>query len=388
MEKEQVKALQQERYQIFDDLYTGKVPKRVPLGHYVFNPFAIQYAGYDLFETQWDTEKLAEACDIFCQDVFTDLVPVGSVVLPYPYQVINARSYKISQQGFMQHPEVAGMEPDFYDEFIKDPYAVILEHILPTLYPAFDTDPVQRSLNMAKGMAAWQQEAAAVGKIKRDAVEKYGYLKEPAGSSGGGIKCPFDFMADFIRGFTGVLNDVKRNRSKLKESCDAVMPLLLKKAIPAHPHYMGTTSITTHMPAFMRTKDFEELYFPTFKAMIKKFAEAGMGIRVFCEGDWSRFLDHLYELPENVRLRFEYGDPKEIKTRLGNKQIISGLYPFSLLQISSEKEVIEKAKELLDILAPGGRYYFEFDKSAIVCQGNTKENMIALSNYLHENAVY
>lgn len=388
MQSADVKALQQERYEIFDDLFTGKIPKRVPLGHYVFNPFAVQYAGYDLFETQWDSEKLAKACDIFCQDVFTDTVPVGSVVMPFPYQVINARAYEISNQGFMQHPEISGMGPELYDEFIKDPYAVILEHILPTLYPAFDTDPVQRSLNMAKGITAWQQEAANVRKIQSDAIEKYGYLKAPAGSAAGGIKCPFDFMADFIRGFTGVLNDCKRHKQKLNDACDAVMPLLMKKATPPNPHYLGTTSITTHMPAFMSTRDFEQLYYPTFKKMIDGFVERGMGVRVFCEGDWSRFIDHLSELPANVRLRFEYGDPKEIKDRLGSKQIVSGLYPFSLLQIGTKEQVIDTAKEYLDILAPGGHYYFEFDKSAIVCQGNTKENMVALSNYLHENAVY
>ncbi|MFZ7132535.1 MAG: uroporphyrinogen decarboxylase family protein [Eubacteriales bacterium] len=382
------KTLQHERYQLFDDLFTGKIPKRVPLGHYVFNPFAIQFAGYDLFEAQWDDQLLAKACDVLCQELFTDTVPVGSVVMPYPYQVMQARSYKISEIGFMQHPEIEGMQPDLYDAFIKDPYSVILENILPTLFPALDSDPVTRSLNMAKGMMAWQQQAGAVRKIQSDVTEKYGYLKAPAGSSGGGIKCPFDFLADFIRGFRGILNDCKRYKTQLEEACEAVLPMLIKKATPSNPHYLGTTSITTHMPGFMSTKDFERFYFPTFKKMVDTFVDLGMGVRIFCEGDWSRYLDHLSELPANVRLRFEYADSKMVKEKLGHKQIVSGLYPFSILQSSSKEEVIDKAKELLDILAPGGHYYFEFDKSAITCDGNTKENIVALSNYLHENALY
>ncbi len=382
------KMLQQERYELFDDLFTGKIPKRVPLGHYVFNPFAIQFAGYDLFKTQWDDQLLAEACDIFCEQVFSDIVPVGSVVMPYPYQVLQARSYKMSEVGFMQHPDVAGMQPDLYDAFIKDPYTVILENILPTLFPALDADPVTKSLNMAKGMLAWQQQATAVRKIQADVTEKYGYMKAPAGADAGGIKCPLDFIADFIRGFTGVLNDCKRYKTQLEEACDAVLPLLIKRATPTNPHYLGTTSITTHMPGFMNTKDFERFYFPTFKKMIDIFVESGMGVRVFCEGDWSRYLDHLSELPANVRLRFEYADPKTAKDKLGHKQIVSGFYPFSMLQIATKDKVIDKAKELLDILAPGGHYYFEFDKSAITCQGNTKGNMIALSDYLRDNTNY
>ncbi|SFG08520.1 Uroporphyrinogen decarboxylase (URO-D) [Desulfotomaculum arcticum] len=381
--------LQQERYELFDKLFTGQIPKRVPLGHYVFNPFAIQFAGYDLFDSQWDTNGLlAKACDEFCSQVFTDIVPVASVIVPYPYQVLKSRSYKMSKGGFMQHPEISGMDAEDYDAFIKNPFDVMLEKILPTLFPALDTDPVTRSVNMAKGIVAYREEQAVMAKIRSDATAKYGYLKPPANSSGGGIKCPFDFLADFIRGFGNILIDCRRHPEQVIEACDAVFPLLIRKATPSNPHYMGTTSITTHMPGFMRTKDFEKFYYPTFKKMIETFVDSGMGVRVFCEGDWMRYLDHLRDLPENVRLRFEYGDPKIIKEKLGDKHIISGLYPISILQIGTKEEVINKAKEYLDILAPGGRYYFEFDKSAITCQGNMRENIIALSDYLRDNATY
>ena len=288
----------------------------------------------------------------------------------------------------MQHPEISGMDAEDYDAFIKNPFDVMLEKILPTLFPALDTDPVTRSVNMAKGIVAYREEQAVMAKIRSDATAKYGYLKPPANSSGGGIKCPFDFLADFIRGFGNILIDCRRHPEQVIEACDAVFPLLIRKATPSNPHYMGTTSITTHMPGFMRTKDFEKFYYPTFKKMIETFVDSGMGVRVFCEGDWMRYLDHLRDLPENVRLRFEYGDPKIIKEKLGDKHIISGLYPISILQIGTKEEVINKAKEYLDILAPGGRYYFEFDKSAITCQGNMRENIIALSDYLRDNATY
>lgn len=385
---ETVLELKQEREALFKNLYSGKIPKRVPLGHYVFNPYAIQFAEMDLLSSQWDTKNLLmKACDTFCSEVFTDIVPVASTIVPYPYQVLKSRSYVMSD-GFMQHPEVHGLEADEYDAFIASPVDVIIEKILPRLFPALDTDPFTKSVNMAKGMMAYQEESATMRTIKRTMAEKYGYFTGPAGSAGGGIKCPFDFIADFIRGFSGILKDVKRVPDKLKEACEVLLPILIQKATPANPSYLGTTSVTTHMAPFMRTKDFEELYFPTFKRMIEIMSESGMGVRIFCEGDWMRYLDHLRELPENVRLRFEYGDPRIIKDKLGDKHILSGLYPISLLQVGTEQECIDKAKELVDILAPGGRYYFEFDKSAITCQGNMRKNMIALSDYLHYNTNY
>jgi hypothetical protein len=383
-----VEVLRKEREELFTKLYSGQIPKRVPLGHYVFNPFAIQFAGKDLVESQWDTAGLLlEACDKFCSEVFSDIVPVASAIVPYPYQVLKSRSY-VMVDGFMQHPEIYGLEPDEYDEFSKSPVDTIIEKILPRLFPALDTDPYSKSVNMAKGMAAYQQESATMTMIRQTVSKKYGYFSGPPGSAGGGIKCPFDFIADFIRGFSGILKDVRRIPEKIEEACEALLPLLMKKATPKNPSYLGTTSITTHMPPFMRVSDFERLYFPTFKKMIELMVEKGMGIRVFCEGDWMRFLDHLQELPENVRLRFEYGDPKLTKQKLGHKQIVSGFYPFTLLQIGTKEQVIDKAKELLDILAPGGHYYFEFDKSAITCEGNTHDNIIALSNYLRDNTNY
>jgi hypothetical protein len=142
------------------------------------------------------------------------------------------------------------------------------------------------------------------------------------------------------------------------------------------------------MPAFIRTKDFEALYYPTFKRMIETFARQGSGVLVFCEGDWMRYLDHLHDLPQNTRLWFEYGDPGVVKQKVGDKHILTGFYPLSLLETCSQDTVIDKAKELVDILAPGGRYYFDFDKGLISCHGNTRNNMIALSEYLWNNTNY
>jgi hypothetical protein len=237
-------------------------------------------------------------------------------------------------------------------------------------------------------MIAQQQEAGAIGKIRQSLAQKYGYYAGPPGASGGGVKCPFDFISDYIRGFTGILNDIRRIPKKVQEACEAILPYLIHKATPKNPSPFGTITITTHMPAFMRTKDFETLYYPTFKKMIEAFAQQGSGVTVFCESDWMRYLDHLQDLPPNTRLWFESGDPKLAKQKIGDKQILTGFYPLTLLQTGTKQAVVDKAKEIVDILAPGGRYYFDFDKGPIACQDNTRDNLIALSEYLWNNTNY
>ena len=38
-----------------------------------------------------------------------------------------------------------------------------------------------------------------------------------------------------------------------------------------------------------------------------------MGVDLFVEQDWTRYLDFLRELPGRIVMRFEFGDPKQIR---------------------------------------------------------------------------
>ena len=101
-----------------------------------------------------------------------------------------------------------------------------------------------------------------------------------------------------------------------------------------------------------------------------------------------RYLDYLYELPPNTILWFEYGDPQKVKDKLGKKHIISGFYPVAMLKTSSRQACIDKAKELIDILAPGGKYIFRFDKSPLLLDDINLENYTAVLEYVMEYAKY
>jgi hypothetical protein len=88
-------------------------------------------------------------------------------------------------------------------------------------------------------------------------------------------------------------------------------------------------------------------------------------LRLFCEDDWTRYADYLYELPADTIIRFEYGDAKVIKEKLGKKHILTGFYPLTYLNLHTKEQCVDKAKELLDILAPGGKYFFSMVKVAM-----------------------
>ena len=84
----------------------------------------------------------------------------------------------------------------------------------------------------------------------------------------------------------------------------------------------------------------------------------------------------------------EYGDPQKFKDKLGKKMVLGGFYPITLLKTGTKQQCIDKAKELIDILAPGGNYFFCFDKSALNLEDINTENYVAVLEYVLDNGKY
>lgn len=379
-------ALARERTQLFHDVLDGKIPERVPVFAAFPVEFCIQYAGKDLVEVQWNHEMLDEVFDKVCKDFYADMLPVNAFRFPSFYKLLGAKNFVMSSSGFLQHPEIEGMVPEDYDDFIASPYDCIVEKILPRIYSELDTDSNTRSLAFAKGFKAFCDEMGYLGVLYGKLIQKHNY----AGVNlfAGFTEAPFDFLADQLRGFKGISIDVRRHPKKVEAAVEAALPLLVKAGTPPVVNKNDATFIPLHMAPYLRDKDFERFYWPTFKKLVEALAEAGLSANLFVEQDWMRYLDYLYELPENTIMRFEYGDPKLVKEKLGDRHIISGFYPISLLKTGTKQQCIDKAKELLDILAPGGRYFFDFDKVPVTLDSINVDNARAVLDYVAANANY
>lgn len=378
--------LAKEREQLFRDLLSGKTPKRVPVSNPATLEYAVQYYGEDLAEAQWDVPRLEPILDKFCAEFPTDTSPVGSLRLPAFYQILGSQAIVMGSGGFMQHPEVMGLLPEEYDQFIAAPYDFIVETVLPRLYTELDAEPSQKALTLAKAMKAYYDDFGLLGQIRERLNAKHGLVSPMVAMA----EAPFDYLADFLRSFKGVSGDVRRYPDKVLAACEVLTPLMIKKAKLPIPGALGYTFIPLHMAPYMRDKDFEKFYWPTFKTLVEECVAMGQNVQLFVEHDWMRYLDFLYELPENTIMRFEYGDPQVVAEKLGKKHIISGFYPITLLQTGTAEQCIDKAKELLDILAPTGKYWFQADKSIISAdkEGRVAGNLKAVLGYVMENGTY
>ncbi len=392
--KDDVKKLQEKRFKLYSDFFNNKLPEWVPMELGFGTQVVGGYGNSNLFDFQYDYTKLYEPAMTLADKIYSDK-PITSPVHqnlsrpPAFYQSLGSQSFVMGNNGFVQHPEVVGMMADEYDRLIEDPYAFLWEVVLPRQYKNLDlSNPVNMVISFEMSKLAMAEDANASMPMFLDLIDQKGYYPGGPVTSAGFSEAPFDFIADQLRSFSGISKDVRRQRSKIKEACEQLLPLCFYWGLPAQPHPEGSVFTPLHMPTFMREKDFAELWYPTYKTMLEQWAATGARTTAFCEDDWTRYLDYLLDLPAGTVLWFEYGDPKTIKEKLGDKMIIRGLYPVTLMKTGTKQECIDKAKELLDIMMPGGGYIFGFDKNPLTIEDINVDNYAAVAEFVHEYARY
>ena len=348
------------------------------------------YAGLERKEALWNPGLVEDAVMEIGEKVFTDVcIFGGNPRIPSSTQAMGSINSVMSSTGFMQHPNVVGLLEEEYDEFIEDPFACIVEKVLPRLYKEMDfsLNGARSLFAVAQGMSARNAYFAQIGAISRKASETYGSYVGPMGASTGVYAC-MDLLSDNLRSFTGISSDIRRIPEKVAAASESLYPYNYKMGLPAVAHKEGSVFFPLHMPTFMREKDFEKLWWPTFKRQVDDYASLGIHARAFCEGNWMRYLDYLQDLPTDTRLQFEYGEAKVIKDKLGSKFILTGLFPLSTLTSYNKQQCIDKTKEFLDIMAPGGKFIFTFDKNPLVYADINLENLIAVCETVRDYGVY
>jgi hypothetical protein len=384
------KTLKQQRTKLFEDTYNNIIPERVPINVNVGIEAVAEIGGLNVAETNWNPGIAMQAATDLCNKVYSDICPANLYNARFPgfYEMSRSKSFRMASSGFVQHPEVSGMDVEDYDYLIEKPVDCILERVIPRLYPAFASgSPMEIALALAKTIAIKNADAftsfGLLGKIN----EQFGYHAEN-GMARAMTTAPLDFVADQLRGFTKMSVDIRRMPDKVLAAGDAVYPLMLRAGTPKVITPYSRAVSYLHMPTFMREKDFAKLWWPSFLRMCNELASMGIQTDTFCEDNWDRYLDYVYELPANTLIKFEYGDPKRIKEKLGKKHILTGLYPLALLQSGVKEQCVDKAKELIDIMAPGGKYIFSFDKVIITANSCKLENLIAVTEYIRDNTKY
>ena len=376
----------EERMQIRNDSIAGKIPKRL----FVVGSFTLEaacsYAGIDLAKAHYDMELTEKAFEAICKDFYSDSLPVLNLRFPASYQILGAKNWVLGSNGAVQHPEIVTMEADDYDDYIAKPYDTIIEKFLPRVCTELDTDPETKALVLAKAYQSYKKQSDATFGLYMKLSMKYGFA--PGFIAGELIEAPFDFLADQLRGFKEINMDLRRRPDKVKAACEATLPLMLRRANTEVVYPGKINFIPLHLAPYIKPSDFEKYYWPTLEELVVEQDKAGIGCLLFAEEDWTRYLGYLERLPKSSIIWVENGDYKKFKETVGKDHLMGGFFDPTITLTRSKEDCIDEAKRLIDVCAPGGKFFFTFDRGIMDIKSVDVSKLQAVLEWVSVNTNY
>jgi hypothetical protein len=262
---------------------------------------------------------------------------------------------------YIEPPEgEAFMQPDEYDALIDDPTGFLYETWLPRISTEVSTigqaSTSRNNMALVKSAMAMLQYFYAFGPQIARLRSECG-----TGSAIAGIfKAPFDIIADKLRGYLGLVDDMHTQPDKVLKACEALMPHLvnvgLTTADPSNQVPIGYWMHRGCVP-FFNPKHFDSHYWPTLKPCIEEFWKNGHQTLFYAEGRWK----HHFET-------------------------FSGGIPNMKLSWGTEDEVREFCMRVIKEVAKDGGYIM--DAGAIMQDDTSVENMKVMNQVCREHGVY
>lgn len=200
---------------------------------------------------------------------------------------------------------------------------------------------------------------------------------------------PFDMISHSLRGMQGTMIDLYRNPDKILAAIDKILKRSLSNPMPP-PSENGYTRLfmtnTRGSDDFISNKLFEKFYWPSFKKVIETMFERGGTMCVFFEGNFTKKLEYLLELPKGKMIvRLDTTDIYKAKEILKGHHCIQGNVPSSLLQTGTVDDVKAYCKKLIDDIGKDGGFILSPRSSTDEVK---PENLKAMIDFTHEYGVY
>lgn len=377
-------SMQKERNQLFIDICNGKRPARVPITAGISVEAALEKLGYSLLRDLYSPAKVYEAAEEMARRFDSDTLPTMPFTQAAVFRYVDQKFMQPGTDGFFQHPNIAPLELEEYPEFIKDPFEFIVEKIQPRVFGILQDEP---ELGHVKLKIARDVVASKFAGMGQKLVQKYQRANAEAHCAL--LWAPFDFIADYIRSFSTILLDMKRNPQWVLDACDAVLEYEIRqiKNTPRRGE-IPIIGYPLHMPPFMRPAEVEKFWWPSFKKLMIATHEAGFIPSIYCEQNWDAHLDLLNDLPGTVMIGFEASNLKLVAEKVSTRHIFSNGFPSILLKTGTKAQCVDAAKRTIDDLAAGGNYIFATNKPAIRGNDFKTENLQAVIECLKEYGKY
>ena len=382
-------TLLEERQKRIDDAIALREPDRVPITVSGSN-YAVVDAGYTLAEAMYDFDKAADAAIKFLNKYQPDAGgwagggrgAIMELIRPKTLAWPGAPDGRIPDNVSQQFIEFVVLQEEDMGLFMEDYTGWLLTKGFPAisglLEPLAEWDFARYEMNSyANGFmrmistpasrkmiqTIWKIDDMSAEMFKKG-LELNKKLVEMGFPTimGGQVNVPFDSFSNFYRGTLDTMMDLFDHPEVIKRFIDRNIDYVLENITAfakANPGKWLFMALHKGMDTFLSDEQYADYYWKHLRRMIHHIIDVGMVPFAFCEGKYNTRLKYLSDVPKGKAVfYFESSDPVAVKQHLNGNSCIQGLFPSYLLQYGKKQEVIDEAKRLIDILAPGGGYIF------------------------------
>lgn len=366
------------RWQRIMDCVALRQPDRMPVAMFGFFWFA-KYGNLSCKELMYDYEKNRKACEDAVLEFEPDavgplvmLTAAGRSLEALDFKQLKWPGHGVSDDQGFQYLDREYMSADEYDEFIFDPTGFYLKKYLPRVagvFSGFDQLPVFPGLHyfrLVAGIRAFAKpavresfekivaaarEAQAMFDHHMDWVGRINAHGFPLMNAGISVS-PYDFIADYFRGATGMMKDLFRHKDKLHEVLDKASVFLARMTIDnakAAGHPIVMIPIHWAPDAFMSQKQFEEFWWPPFRRMMIEMIDAGLIPMPLWEADCSKRLETIRDIPAGKCIYwFERTDMVKAFEVLGDVVALRGNLSPSMMTTGTPEDVDAAVRHLVE----------------------------------------
>lgn len=327
---------------------------RVPLAA-MADFWPVRYSQYTMQEAFYNMDVAAECYKrVFSEwDLWDAFNPLMNSLGPF-LDATGSRRYNVPGRDLpphaeFQHPDLILMETEEYAELIANPPKFLAEKAIPRLCRKIGSESAYvRGVAWAKAALFFAEFMSKGRSYAAIFQNEYGI---PPLFRGQSLYVPLDWLADKVRGFRQGMLDVKERPEEVAAACEALAPFIVDACLAGVPE--GDYPLIfnpQHMSPFLSPRDYQRVYWPTFKKIVDEVVQRGYKLWVFFEDKQEHHLECFQELPKGkVVACFESTDLAKAKKALGGRLCIAGGMPTVLLTRATPQEVKEQTMSVLKL---------------------------------------
>ncbi|HNT38273.1 MAG TPA: uroporphyrinogen decarboxylase family protein [Rubrivivax sp.] len=375
----------QARWQRFMDCVALKQPDRMPVGLFASFWYA-KYGGITCRDFMYDQEKVKEIAAKALVELQPDIISapllfsMGQVLDAFGYKQLQWPGHGAGDNRGFQYLDREYMRAEEYDDFLLDPTGFYLRTYLPRIAEAFEgfkdfpnvsglhylqLMPGMRPFGMPSLRKSLEQVTAATEKINRllrNHIEFTGHIAALGFPYHSGVTCgaPYDVVADYFRGATGMMKDMFRHKDKLLEVIDRMGIFLLRNtieqaAVSRHP--VVFMPLHWHGDNFMSDEKFRTFFWPSLRRFMLGLIDAGLIPMVVWEGVCTKRLEVIGDIPAGKCVYwFENTDMVKAFEVLGDVVALRGNVSASVMVTGKPEEVDAEVRHLVEkVFNRGGK---------------------------------